>query len=181
MIRSASACSANAPLTLFTMNQPMEPVNALRPAGKMLPRKPKAPRLSTIIGTPNFGPNDERAACVSDPRAVPTMIAIAVSPKLSPKTAIPRTPTKMVANSRFGESQVQNRSIGLPCLSLKAMYSTPPGSTVATASPYSPSLTGTCFSTSSAVCIALPPMKPNRLLNPTKSTISRGPLYVREV
>ena len=117
------------------MNHPMEPVNALRPAGRMLPRNPNAPRLSTIMGTPNFGPHEERTAWVSDPRAVPTTIATAVSQKLRPKTAMPSTPTNTVANSRFGESHVQKRSIGLPWRSLSDMYSTPPGSTVATFSP----------------------------------------------
>ena len=106
---SASAVSANAPLTLFTMNQPIAPVRPFRPAGRMLPKKPNAPRLWTIMGTPNFGPHDERAACVSDPRAVPRMMATAVSQKLRPKMAMPSTPTKTVANSRFGESHVQKR------------------------------------------------------------------------
>jgi len=96
------------------MNQPIVPVNAFKPAGRMLPRKPKAPRLSTIIGTPNFGPHDESTQWVSDPSALPTTIATAVCQKLRPKTATPRTPTKTVANSRFGDSHVQNRSIGLP-------------------------------------------------------------------
>ena len=93
LMSSASACSANAPLTLLTMNQPIVPVNAFRPAGRMLPRKPKAPRLSTIIGTPNFGPHDERTQCVSEPSALPTTMATAVCQKLSPNTAMPRTPT----------------------------------------------------------------------------------------
>jgi len=60
LISPASAWRANAPLTLLTMNQPIVPVKAFRPAGRMLPRKPKAPRLSTIMGTPNLGPHDER-------------------------------------------------------------------------------------------------------------------------
>ena len=59
LISPPSAWRANAPLTLLTMNQPIVPVNAFRPAGRMLPRKPNAPRLSTIIGTPNFGPHEE--------------------------------------------------------------------------------------------------------------------------
>ena len=135
LIRPPSAWRANAPLTLLTMNQPIVPVNAFRPAGRMLPRKPKAPRLSTIIGTPNFGPQDERTKWVSDPSALPRTMASAVCQKLSPKTATPRTPTYTVANSRLGESHVQKRSIGFPWRSLRAMYSTPPGSTVATLSP----------------------------------------------
>ena len=47
-----------------------------------------------------------------------------------------------------GDSHVKKRLIGVPCLSESAMYSTPPGSTVATLSPYSPSRTGTWASTS---------------------------------
>src|SRR5919108_1790529 len=39
------------------------------------------------------------------------------------------------------------------------MYSTPPGSTVATLSPYSPSRIGTCFSTSWTDCIGASPLK----------------------
>src|SRR5213076_1288819 len=72
--RLTSASSAKAPLTLLTMNQPMDPVKALRPAGRMLPRKPNAPRLSTIMGTPNLGPQDDRTQWVSDPSALPMRI-----------------------------------------------------------------------------------------------------------
>jgi len=129
------ACSAKAPLTLLTMNQPKAPVIVFRPAGRILPRKPKGPRLSTIIGTPNFGPQDERTACVSEPSRLPTTMAVAASHMLRPKSVIAMMPTKMVANSRFGESQVQKRSMGLPWRSRCGMYSTPPGSTVATLSP----------------------------------------------
>jgi hypothetical protein len=123
----------------------------------MLPRKPNAPRLSTIIGTPNFGPHDDRTACEIDPSAVPMMMAVAACQRFRPRKATAMTPMNTVANSRFGDSQVQNIWIGLPCLSFKAMYSTPPGSMVATLSPYSPSRTGTCFSTSSTLCTGLPP------------------------
>ena len=73
------AWSAKAPLTLLTMNQPKAPVKALRPAGRMLPRKPKAARLSTIMGTPNFGPHEETTAWVSEPRRLPMMIAVALT------------------------------------------------------------------------------------------------------
>src|SRR5438093_10234201 len=155
--RRNSACSANAPLTLLTMNQPMVPVKAFRPAGRMLPRNPNAPRLSTIMGTPNFGPHDESTQCVSDPRALPRTMARNVSAKLRPNTATPSTPPQTVANSRFGESQVQKRSNGFPWRSRSEMYSTPPGSTVATLSPYSPSRTGTCCSTSWTDCIGASP------------------------
>ena len=37
------------------------------------------------------------------------------------------TPTKMVANSMFGETQVQNSWSGLPCRSSSGMNSAPPG------------------------------------------------------
>src|SRR2546430_6822568 len=130
-----SASRANEPLTLLTMNQPNAPVIVFRPAGRILPRNPNAPRLATIIGTPNFGPQDERIACVNDPRAEPISTAVAVCHRLRPNRVIAIVPTKIVANSRFGESHVQKRSIGFPWRSLRAMYSTPPGSTVATLSP----------------------------------------------
>ena len=70
-----------------------------------------------------------------DPSVVLMMMASAACYRFRPRNATAITPMKMVANSRFGESYVQNRSMGLPCLSLRAMYSTPPGSTVATLSP----------------------------------------------
>jgi hypothetical protein len=41
------------------------------------------------------------------PSALPTTIATAVSAKLSPNTATARMPTKTVANSMFGDVQVQ--------------------------------------------------------------------------
>ena len=50
-------------------------------------------------------------------------------------------PTKTVANSMFGEVQVQNSCKGRPCRSLSGMNSAPPGSTAMTFSPYVPSLT----------------------------------------
>ncbi len=52
--------------------------------------------------------------------------------KLRPKIATPMTPTKTVANSKFGEVHVQNSCNGLPCRSLSGMNSAPPGSTAAT-------------------------------------------------
>ena len=63
------------------------------------------------------------------------MMAVAACQRFKPRNATAMTPMNTVANSRFGESQVQNIWIGLPCLSFKAMYSTPPGSMVATFSP----------------------------------------------
>ena len=55
--------------------------------------------------------------------------------KLNPKTATASTPTKTVANSRFGEIQVQNSCSGLPCRSFSGMNSAPPGSTAMTFAP----------------------------------------------
>ena len=49
--------------------------------------------------------------------------------KLMPYTATASTPTKIVANSRLGEVQVQNNWLGLPWRSASAMNSFPPGST----------------------------------------------------
>src|SRR5213083_195970 len=69
--RPTRASSANEPLTLLTMNQPNAPVTVFKPAGRMFPRNPNAPRLATIIGTPNLGPQDERIACVNDPGPEP--------------------------------------------------------------------------------------------------------------
>ena len=52
-----------------------------------------------------------------------------------PKNQTPMTPTKIVANSMFGDIQVQNSWSGLPCRSLSGMNSAPPGSTAATFEP----------------------------------------------
>ena len=88
-----SALRAKAPLTEFTMNQPTLAVSEFNPAGRMLPQKPKPPRLWTIWGTPNLGPQEERMPWVSEPMAVPTMMPRATLRKLPPKTAMPSTPT----------------------------------------------------------------------------------------
>ena len=47
------------------------------------------------------------------------------------------TPTKIVANSMFGETQVQNICDGLPCRSARGIGSAPPGSTAVALLPYS--------------------------------------------
>ena len=52
--------------------------------------------------------------------------------KSSPKNATAMTPTNTVANSKFGEVQVQNSCSGLPCRSFSGMNSAPPGSTATT-------------------------------------------------
>src|SRR5215213_6209249 len=61
--------------------------------------------------------------------------------RVSLNATIARTPTNTVANSRFGDAQVQNRVSGRPCRSASGMYSAPPGSTATTRSPYWPSRT----------------------------------------
>ena len=66
------------------------------------------------------------------PIALPRMRASAASQKPSPKPATASTPTKIVANSMFGDVQVQNSWTGRPCRSFSGMNSAPPGSTVMT-------------------------------------------------
>src|SRR6202011_1670691 len=78
----SNADSAKAPLTLLTANHPTPAVMDIRPAGRMLPRKPKAERPCTIWGTPNLGPQLERTACDSAPSALPTTTARATVQKL---------------------------------------------------------------------------------------------------
>src|SRR5260370_30064821 len=118
-----SAWMAKAPLTLLTMNQPKAPVKAFSPAGRTLPRKPNAPRLSTIIGTPNLGPQDETTAWVTEPRSVPTMMAVAASHRLRPKRVIARAPTEKVADSRLGESPTPNTYIAFTCAAFRTRKS----------------------------------------------------------
>ena len=74
---------------------------------------------------------------------MPSTIASTVAQKLRPKNDDREKPTKTVANSMFGEVQVQNSCSGRPCRSLSGMNSAPPGSTAMTFSPYVPSLTST--------------------------------------
>jgi len=45
---------------------------------------------------------------VSEPSRVPRTIAATAWGRFRPKTATARTPTKTVANSKFGDVQVQN-------------------------------------------------------------------------
>ena len=104
----SSALSANAPLTLLTANQPTPATSELTPAGKMLPRNPNPIRDSTICGTPYNGPRAARNPIDTDPTALPSTIANAAIQNDRPKNQTPMTPTKMVANSMFGETQVQN-------------------------------------------------------------------------
>ena len=68
---------------------------------------------------------------MTEPSPVPTTMASSACQKFSPKNATPITPTNTVANSKFGEVQVQNSCSGLPCRSFSGMNSAPPGSTAA--------------------------------------------------
>ena len=104
----SSALSANAPLTLLTANQPTPATSELMPAGRMLPRKPKPIRDSTICGTPNSGPRAARKPIDSEPSPLPSTMASAAIQNDWPKNQTPMMPTKMVANSMFGDTQVQN-------------------------------------------------------------------------
>ena len=72
---------------------------------------------------------------MTEPSPVPITMASTACQKFSPKMATPMTPTKTVANSKFGEVQVQNSWIGRPCRSSSGMNSAPPGSTAATLVP----------------------------------------------
>src|SRR5919199_3473420 len=136
-----SVLRASVPLMLFTANQPMPAVTALTPAGSTFPQYPKGIRDWIICGTPNSGPRVPSNPCDTEPSADPRAMARTACQKLSLNATIARTPTKTVANSRFGEVQVQNRASGRPCRSASGMYSAPPGSTATTRSPYSPSRT----------------------------------------
>ena len=69
------------------------------------------------------------------PIAVPAMIPSAACQKFRPNAATASTPTKIVANSMFGELHVQNSCSGLPCRSCSGMNSAPPGSMATTRSP----------------------------------------------
>src|SRR5216684_3134606 len=103
-----SVTSANVPLTLLTMNQPKLAVSQLSAAGRKFPKNPKEARPSTIWGTPKRGPMVERIACVMEPMRLPSVTPKTVGQNPPPKTAIGRTPTNTVANSIFGDIQVQN-------------------------------------------------------------------------
>ncbi len=117
---------------LFTANQPIPAIKAFSPDGRMLPRKPKPVRLSTIWQRPSLGPQVDRTACEIEPAAEPMTIASTVCQNVSPKYRTPSSPTAMVANSMFGETHVQNSWLGTPCRSPGGIGSTPPGSTATT-------------------------------------------------
>ncbi len=71
----------------------------------------------------------------SEPSAEPSTIASVAIQNDWPKNQTPMMPTKIVANSMFGDTQVQNCWSGLPWRSLSGMNSAPPGSTAATFEP----------------------------------------------
>src|SRR5689334_2028631 len=69
------------------------------------------------------------------------MIAATACQNVCSNNSTEMTPTKIVANSRFGDIQVQNRFSGRPCRSFSGMKPAPPGSTATTRAPYVPSRT----------------------------------------
>ena len=81
------------------------------------------------------GPNWTARRATSAPSAVPSTIARNACQNVSPKNSTQMTPTKTVANSRFGDVHVQSSWIGRPCRSASGMASAPPGSTAATFAP----------------------------------------------
>ncbi len=63
------------------------------------------------------------------PKPVPITMPATACQNVMPYAATASTPTKIVANSRFGEVHVQNNWRGRPWRSASAMNSLPPGST----------------------------------------------------
>src|SRR5439155_9880401 len=103
--RCVSVLSARAPDTLLTANQPMPAVTDCRPAGRMLPQKPKGIRESTICGTPYRGPRADRMPWKTEPTTVPNTREATAFQKVRPNAATDKMPTKTVANSKFGDIQ----------------------------------------------------------------------------
>ena len=101
----------------------------VEPAGRMLPRVPKAVRLRTSCASPSRGPQVDRMPWVAPPSALPTTMAAIACQKPRPKKATAMTPTKTVANSRFGADQVASSCQGEPWRLEAGMASMPPGST----------------------------------------------------
>src|SRR3954453_13133407 len=134
--RCVNVLSASAPDTLLTANQPMPAVTDWRPAGRMLSQKPNDTRDCTICGIPYLGRRPDSTAWKTDPTTVPSTSDSTAYQKLSPKTATVSTPTNAVANSKFGDIQVQKILAELPCRSSSGMNSAPSDSIAATASPY---------------------------------------------
>src|SRR6478609_4888871 len=117
LFRPVRAASARPPLTLFTANQPMPAVSEFSPAGRKFPRKPNPRRLSTIWHWPVLGPQLDNTPWETAPSPVPRAIARTASQNVKPKNNTQMTPTKTVANSMFGDVQVQSSWIGRPCRS----------------------------------------------------------------
>src|SRR4051794_41733369 len=63
-------------------------------------------------------------------------IAATACQNVRPKNSTEMTPTKIVANSMFGDTHVQNICDGLPCRSASGIGSAPPGSTAVALVPY---------------------------------------------
>ena len=133
-----SACSASAPLTLLTANQPMPATSALMPAGRMLPQEAERAAAEHHLRQARArGPQRRQHAvrdraerrAEHDRRTPPARTS-------ARRRATPRMPTPTVANSMFGEVQVHSSWIGRPCRSSSGMTSTPPGSTATTLAPY---------------------------------------------
>ena len=122
--------SAKAPLTELVANQPRPAITVFRAAGRMLPRVPNATRPSTIWATPSRGPQLESTPWVRAPSALPSTMAATACQKLRPKNATAITPTKIVANSRFGALQVASSCHGEPWRRSSGIASIPPCSTM---------------------------------------------------
>src|SRR3954452_8926338 len=101
----------------------------------MVTQNPNETRDCTSCGTPDRGPRPDSTAWKTDPTTVPSTSEATAFQKLSPKTATDSTPTNTVANSKFGDIQVQNTTVGRTCRASSGMNSAPPGSIAATASP----------------------------------------------
>ena len=71
----------------------------------------------------------------SEPSALPSTIASVAIQNDWPKNQTPMMPTKMVANSMFGDTQVQNCCRACRAGRCSGMNSAPPGSTAATLDP----------------------------------------------
>ena len=107
------------------------------PAGSTLPRYPNGRRLSTICASPRSGPQLVSTPWETAPSALPITIAATACQNVRPKKSTAMIPTKIVANSMFGDTQVQNICDGRPCRSASGIGSAPPGSTAVALLPYS--------------------------------------------
>jgi hypothetical protein len=85
-------------------------------------------------------------------------IAATACQNVSPKNSTAMIPTKIVANSMFGDTHVQNICEGLPCRSSTGIGSAPPGSTAVALLPYS-----CCSSSRDGLAVMGHPSSPDRL------------------